>query len=186
MYQSPNGYTVFVPTNDALNNIPQDFFQQRNDFGNFIVRDRLTLDRLREMSGRNLSSTLGSVVPRLYVKVVRNFYQRQLNPTLSSVSTTTTPIMPTQQSITANNNSNIYNQYSTMYGTTNNQYSGPAISLQFPQDELFLINDAILLHKYELTNGIIYLMSSYPRYYDQSIFQLLVNNVVPGLGQNLK
>ena len=97
MYQSPNGYTVFVPTNDALNNIPQDFFQQRNDFGNFIVRDRLTLDRLREMSGRNLSSTLGSVVPRLYVKVVRNFYQRQLNPTLSSVSTTT-PIMPTQLS----------------------------------------------------------------------------------------
>ncbi len=106
MYQSPNGYTVFVPTNEALNNIPQDIYQQHNDFGKLIVRDRLTLDRLREISGRNLSSTLGSVVPLLYVKVVRNFCQHQLNPTLSWVLIKTTPIMPTQQS-TANNNSNI-------------------------------------------------------------------------------
>ncbi len=32
------GYTVFVPINDALNQLPQDVEVIRNDFNNFVVK----------------------------------------------------------------------------------------------------------------------------------------------------
>jgi hypothetical protein len=87
------------------------------------------------------------------------------------------------------NNSNIYTQYGYLYQgqSGQNTYSGPQISVEFPQDELFLINDAILLQKYECMNGIIYLMSTNPQYYTQTVWQLISNTQpVLGLSSNFK
>ena len=40
---SGNGgsYTVFVPVNDALNQLPQDVEVVRNDFNNFVVKGKV-------------------------------------------------------------------------------------------------------------------------------------------------
>ena len=182
MYVSPNGFTVFVPINDALtNNLPTDFTRLRNDFGNFVVRNYLTLDSLRSMSGSNLTQTLSNTnLPRLHLQVVRNFYRRTLNSTLNMPTATTST-----QTVNPNSTS-IYTQFSSMYGLTAEQYNGPAISPKFSQDELYLLNDAILLDYFVCSNGIIYLMNSYPRYYDTSAYQLLISGVIPSLTQNTK
>jgi hypothetical protein len=52
--------------------------------------------------------------------------------------------------------------------------------------KLFLLNGAIILDKFELLNGIIYLIDEYPRYFDKSILGLLQQNDIAGLSQNLK
>ena len=183
MYVSQNGFTVFVPINDALTGgIPNDFTRLRNDFGNFVVRNYLTLDTLRSMSGSNLSSTLTSAnLPRLHLKTVRNFYRRTLNSTLTPPTTTGGTLSTLNL-----NTSSIFTQFSNMYGLSAEQYNGPAISPKFPQDELYLLNDAILLDYYVCSNGIVYLMNSYPRYYDMSVYQLLTSGTISILTQNSK
>lgn len=72
-----NGFTVFAPSNEALQNTPMNPDQLRNDIYNLIVRDRLPLEALRNMNGQNLTRTFG-YWPRLNVRVVRNFYLKQL------------------------------------------------------------------------------------------------------------
>lgn len=154
--------------------------------------------------------------PRLFVKIVKNFYKRPLSPIANPLGTSTPTYQQQQQpqnnypnqnqnlypnqnqnlypnqnqnqlySGSMYNNSNIYNQVSGLYSGAQQQYYGPPISIQFPQDELYLINDAILLDKYELSNGIIYLMNSYPRYYENSLYQILRSNTIAGLSQSLK
>jgi len=52
--------------------------------------------------------------------------------------------------------------------------------------KLFLLNGAIILDKFELLNGIVYLIDEYPRYFDKSILGLLQQNDIAGLSQNLK
>ena len=187
MYVSPNGFTVFVPINDALSGgLPTDFNRLRNDFGNFVVRNYLTLDNLRSMSGSNISSTLTTAnLPRLHLRVVRNFYRRTLNSTLTPSVSTSSSSSPQSSAINANTSS-IYNQFVNMYGLAAEQYNGPAISIKFPQDELYLLNDAILLDYFVCSNGIVYLMNSYPRYYDMSVYQLLTSGTIPTLTQNTK
>jgi hypothetical protein len=44
----------------------------------------------------------------------------------------------------------------------------------------------MVLDQYVLTNGIVYIISSYPRYYDKSLYALLRDNTISGLSQNLK
>ena len=38
-----NGFTLFVPSNDALSQVPQDQEQLRNDIYNFIIKGKLKL-----------------------------------------------------------------------------------------------------------------------------------------------
>lgn len=227
---SPNGFTVFVPNNDAFNGINgnsnEELFNIKNDLSNLVVRDRLTLDRLRELSGKNISMTLGNK-PRLFIRVVKNFYQRPLKPSgAAGVNTQKSmnqpqdfqqqqlnqqfhqsrindprfpsdnmppyvPSNPNNPNANINNrdmnNTNIYGQFSYLYqGSNQAQYSGPAISLEFPQDELFIVNNAVLLENYELANGIVYMMNAYPRFYDKSLWDLLKGGDIPALSQNLK
>ncbi len=81
---------------------------------------------------------------------------------------------------------NMYEQYEQMYGKKPD-YQGPPISPKLPQDELYLLNSAIILDRFELTNGIVYLIDSYPQYYDSSLYMLPKDpNTVTGLGQNIK
>lgn len=261
-------YTVFVPSNDAFNQLPADMDQLRNDINNLIVKEYLTLERIKQMNGRNLSRTFG-YMPRLTLRVVPNHYSRQLshkqpgqinkrqimptttqnsfygqqgNQNLYGQSTTpyygppTTPssfygqqstsssfygqqpayfgqpttkyygpptppgmVNPTLNPMYGANPMNsgmnstqsdlsIYDQYNTMYGSSSGlqPYDGPNISPKLPQDELYLLNSAIVLDKFDLTNGVVYLINAYPRYFDKSLYALLRDNGFNGLSQNLK
>ena len=170
MYASPNGFTVFVPTNDAFTAITSspDFNQLRNTLGNLVIRNYLSLDALRSMSGTNFSSTLGYNSPRLFPRVVKNFYKRTLNSTLN----------PSQTINQVNlNNTSIYNQFVSMYGLNpDSSYNGPAISLKFSHDELFLVNDGILLDYFVCSNGIVYMMSTCPQYYVNTHLHVIPDN----------
>ncbi len=180
MYTSSNGFTVFVPTNDAFSSLSSspDFNKLRNTLGNLVIRNYLSLDKLRSMSGTNFSSTLGYNYPHLYPRVVKNFYRRPLNSTLNP-STTINQVNV--------NNTSIYNQFVSMYGLSpGSSYNGPAISTKFSQDELFLVNDGILLDFFACSNGIIYMISTYPQYYDYSALNLLKSGLIPSLTQSTK
>lgn len=265
--QSGAMYTVFVPMNNAFNQLPTDMDQLRNDVNNLILKEYLTLDRIRQMNGRNVSRTFG-YMPRLVLRVVPNHYSRLVfskqasgrvnrdtgrkseeenidsrrkkrqmatsyygppttpGPYVSSSTLTNYYGPPTTSSFynqnyaqptaslnyppggmppgyNANSMQNsmygsvgggvnqtssysIYDQYATMFGVNNNApYDGPSISPKLPQDELFLLNSAIILDKVDLTNGVVYIINSFPRYYDKSLYALLRDNTVGGLGQNL-
>ncbi len=54
-----------------------------------------------------------------------------------------------------------------------------------PNFKLFLLNAAVILDTFQCTNGIIYLVNSYPRYYDKSLLSLLQDGDINGLAQNL-
>lgn len=79
---------------------------------------------------------------------------------------------------------NLYEQYEALYGQKP-AYQGPPISPKLPQDELYLLNSAIILDKFELSNGIVYLIDSYPQYYQKSLYTLAKDNSVSGLSQNI-
>ena len=51
---------------------------------------------------------------------------------------------------------------------------------------MYLLNGAMILDQFVLTNGIVYIINSYPRYYDKSLYALLRENTISGLAQNLK
>lgn len=98
-----------------------------------------------------------------------------------------TPIMPQTNNMPYNPQSDmsIYDIYSQMYGGQSSTYTGPSISPKLPMDELFLINNAIILDKFECTNGIVYVLNAYPRYFDKGLLSLLQTGEVNGLSQNL-
>ena len=126
-------FTVFCPLNEALNQVPSDPEQLRNDLLNLIVKESLTLEKLRGMSGQNISKTFG-FMPRLSFKIVKNFYSRQL---------TSSPRLKRQLLFNNNNNSlsdkNIYDQYNELFGNPpSSTYDGPNISVKLPQDEVSL------------------------------------------------
>jgi hypothetical protein len=50
---------------------------------------------------------------------------------------------------------------------------------------MYLLNSAIILDIFVLTNGIVYLMDSMPHYYDNSIYDMAKNNVYNGLSNQL-
>jgi hypothetical protein len=140
---------------------------------NLILREKYNLAKLRSLSGSNLTSTFG-VSPRLFVKVVRNFFNRQLNPMS----------FPLVNSTVLNaNNTNIFNQFSYLYQQQQTVYQGPPISPLLPLDELYLINNAYILEQFECSNGFVYIISAYPRYYDKSLWNLI--STESGLRQNL-
>jgi hypothetical protein len=268
---SNTGFTVFVPTNDVLNQAPTDVDQLKNDIYNLIVKDRLTLERLREMNGLNISRTFG-YKPHFMLKTVKNFYSRQYsssmgnprnnvqaNPTsdtdkfrrqINDPSQYNNPYGPQsfnqqqQQFSTQYPNQygssqfpNQYNQqypnqynsqfpnnqfstqfpnqfstrfpneqvpfnqfnnqfgqqsdqsvyeiYNQMNGGTPQQTNTLGISPKLPEDELYLINSAIILDRFDLTNGIVYVINSYPRFYEKSLLMMLQEGDVNGLAQNL-
>ena len=277
---SQNGYTVFVPVNDALNQLPNDLDSLKNDMYNLIVRDRFTLERIRQLNGSSLTSTFG-FRPHLILRSTKNFYLNQLMQSTSQDTrynkiyqqqstplynqqfstrmnkrkrrqayTTRSPyqnypqssyypgsntqypgqtfspnqystMYPGQQigqfstlfpgqtttfrqdQFYPNNNNNqsfypnqpyqqqqqqsqssVYEMYSQMYGSSN-KYDGPPISAKLPRDELFLLNNAIILDRFDLLNGIVYLINANPRYYEKSILGLLTDGDVNGLASNL-
>jgi hypothetical protein len=51
--------------------------------------------------------------------------------------------------------------------------------------KIFLINAAVITDYYQLTNGYVYFLNSYPRYFDKSLLLLLQQGDVTGLAQNL-
>lgn len=171
--------TVFIPIDDSFNSLDANYLNElrniRNDMYNLIVREKYNLDKLRSLSGSNLTSTFGNN-PRLFVKVVRNFFNRQLNPSS----------FPLVNSTNLNvNNTNIYNQFSYLYQQQQQQqvYQGPPISPLLPLDELYLINNAIILEQFECSNGFVYIINAYPRYYDKSLWNLITTE--NGLRQTL-
>lgn len=89
-----------------------------------------------------------------------------------------------QQKIDSDSELNMYEQYEEIYGKQPT-YQGPPISPKLPQDELYLINNAIILDRFELTNGIVYFIDAYPQYYDKSLYVLSKDNEVNGLRQNI-
>ena len=42
------------------------------------------------------------------------------------------------------------------------------------------------MDKIDLSNGIVYMISAFPRYYEKSIYMLLKDNSITGLSQNTK
>jgi hypothetical protein len=61
----------------------------------------------------------------------------------------------------------------------------PPISSKLPKDELFLLNNAIILDRFDLLNGVVYVINAYPRYFEKSILGLLTDGDVNGLASNL-
>lgn len=284
---SQGGFTVFVPVNDALQQLPNDVNQLRNDIYNLIVRQLFTLDTIRQRNGSALTNTFG-FRPNLILRSTKNFYMNQYRqgsggnamqnkvyqqqgpassmynnqqfttPRLPSAGkrkrrqayTTRSPFpvqtqfpgqpfnqfstqypgqtqypnqfpgaqfstqYPGQMMTTSmyrqdfpgmfpNNQSSyfpqspqnpqnpfqpqddrsVYDQYSQMAGAM--AYQGPPISSKLPKDELFLLNSAIILDKFDLTNGVVYLINAYPRYYEKSLLGLLNDGDVNGLASNL-
>ena len=197
-----NGLTVFVPVNEAINQIPNDIVTVKNDIENLVITERLNLERLRELNGQNISKTMG-YKPRIVLKTVKNFYlqnqariikkRQAFYPTTTSTSTFS-PQFPNAQIYTStnsygivqNNDSSAYDMYSQLNPNLNQQTgSNSPISSKLPYDEVFLLNNAMILDMFELTNGIVYLINAYPRFYDKSLLVLLTENDVNGLGQNL-
>ena len=74
------GYTVFVPVSEAFTNLPQDAEVIRNDLNNLVMKEIITLETLKQMKdGRNITSAMTfGFRPRLTVRMVPNFYNRQL------------------------------------------------------------------------------------------------------------
>lgn len=235
-----NGYTIFVPINDALQQMPTDVEVIRNDFNNFVVKDKITLAMIKQVKdGLNITSaqTFG-YKPRYSLRMVGNFYNRQLDQTVSSVQSrkkrqfnqnqgdqNQNNMNNNQNNMNNNQNNqnqnnqngqvnnqfgqnnqnnqngqinsemnrdgiiqsdlNLYEQHEQMFGKKPD-YQGPPISPKLPQDELYLLNSAIILDRFELTNGIVYLIDSYPQYYDSSLYMLSkAPNAPTGLGQNI-
>ena len=95
------------------------------------------------------------------------------------------PVQPNNLAYNPQGDMSIYEIYSQMYGGLSSTYTGPSISPKLPMDELFLINNAIILDKFECTNGIVYIIDSYPQYYDKSLYLLAKDNSVAGLAPNI-
>lgn len=207
------GYTVFVPVNSALTQTPQDAEVLRNDFNNLVLKELITLDSLKQLrdGGKNITSMITfGFQPRLSLRMVPNFFNRQLEQTTSNVNSRRRKRQNNQfnnnqfnnndnnnqfnnNNQLANNNQaglenqselNLYEQHEEIYGKKPN-YEGPPISPKLPQDELYLLNSAIILDKFELTNGIVYLIDSYPQYYDSSLYMLSKSNSINGFSQNI-
>ncbi|CAF0733711.1 unnamed protein product [Brachionus calyciflorus] len=170
------GLTAFVPVNEAINQIPNDMATIKNDIENLVVTERLNLDRLRELNGQNISKTLG-YKPRLVLRTVKNFYlNNQDAPKTNTV----------QKRQINSNDSSAFDMYSQINpNLAQSVSSNSPISSKLPYDEVFLLNNALILDMFELTNGIVYLINAYPRFYDKSLLVLLNDNDVNGLGQNL-
>lgn len=79
----------------------------------------------------------------------------------------------------------VYDQYTSMYGASGLNQDPLGISSKLPKDQLYLLNAAVIIDTYQLTNGVVYLLNSYPRYYDKSFLKLLEDGDVNGLAQNL-
>ncbi len=81
-----------------------------------------------------------------------------------------------------NSDASVYDMYASMGGIN---FDNLGISSKMPLDEMFLLNAAIIIDKYELRNGNVFILKTFPRYYDKSLLMLLQDNDVPGLAQNL-
>ena len=109
--------------------MPTDPDHLRNDIFNLIIKETLTLDKLRNTVGLNITKTYG-FMPKLMIKVVKNFYSRQ--PSLSRRKRQS----PNQVNSIVSDKS-IYDQYSDLYGVPPTQTSdGLNISPKMPQDEV--------------------------------------------------
>ncbi len=174
------------------------------------MSERITFEMIKQnKDGKNITSqqTFG-YKPRYRLRMVGNFYNRQLDQTVANSPTRRRRQFNPNDQFGQNNNQmnqnnqnnnqmnqnnqviqsdlNMYEQYEQMYGKKPD-YQGPPISPKLPQDELYLLNSAIILDRFELTNGIVYLIDSYPQYYDSSLYMLPKDtNTVTGLGQNIK
>lgn len=196
-----SGLTVFVPINEAITQVPNDIDTVRNDLQNLVVPDRLNLDSLRQLNGQNISKTLG-YKPRLVLRTVRNFYlsnkkdtkrkkRQAVYPPVSFQTTSSTFAPNLPNSLSANsfvqtNDSSAYDMYAQKYPNLSQDVaSNSPISAKLPYDEVFLLNNALVIDMFELSNGIVYLINSYPRFYDKSLLFLITDNDVNGLGQNL-
>lgn len=193
-----NDLTVFVPINEALNQVPNDMSVIKNDLENLVILERLNLDRLRELNNQKITKTYG-YKPRLTLRTVKNFYlfNRDLVSTQNSqmvqkrqavypLATTYTPqLAQNNMNAVQTNDSSAYEMYSNSAAATSQSGSNSPISSKLPYDEVFLLNSAMILDMFELSNGIVYLINDYPRFYDKSLLVLLNDNDVPGLAQNL-
>ncbi|RNA17339.1 adhesin [Brachionus plicatilis] len=188
-----NSLTVFVPVNEALVQIPSDISMIKNDLENLVVVERLNLDRMRELNNQQIPKTLG-YRPRLTLRTVKNFYlfnrdlastqNTQMNQKRQAVlplATTYSPQQLSQQQQT--NDSSAYDMYASVGNAASN--SNSPISTKLPYDEVFFLNYAMVLDMFELSNGLVYLISEYPRFYDKSLLVLFNENDVAGLAQNL-
>ena len=92
---------------------------------------------------------------------------------------------PNQVMAAVNPDGSVYEQYVSMFGSNQGGYDDLGISNKLPRDQLFLLNAAVILDTFQCTNGIVYLLKSYPRYYDKSLLMLLNDGDVNGLAQNL-
>jgi len=181
-----NGFTVFAPVNDALTQLPSNADHLRNDMNNLVMKGRITLEMLKQQKdGKNITSaeTFG-FMPRLRLRTVANFYNRQLVQTANTQNRKKRQLQQQQQQNSSMSSTNLYEQYEELYGQKQ-AYQGPPISPKLPQDELYLLNSAIILDKFELSNGIVYLIDTYPQYYDKSLYTLSKDNSISGLGQNI-
>lgn len=228
---SGRGYTVFAPVSESFNNLPQDQETLRNDLSNLVMKEIISLDQLKQMKdGKNVTSALTfGFRPRLSVRMVPNFYNRQLTRNTGSTTNNRRKRQFNPNNQFNNNQNNMNNQnnnqfnqnnmnnqnnnqfnqntnnqfnqfdqnrqtqgsdselnlYEQTYGDQQANYNGPQISTKLPQDELYLINSAIILDKFECTNGVIYVIDSYPQYHDGSLYMLAKGNSINGLGQNI-
>jgi uncharacterized surface protein with fasciclin (FAS1) repeats len=244
------GYTVFVPVNSALTGIQindQTIYDIRNDMYNLIMKRRISMEMMKQQkNGMNVTEALTfGFQPRLQLRMVSNFYNRQLDETVSMNTNVRRKRQYTSQNnsngqnnnqnnqnnqngqnnknqnnqfpnnnaqnkqfpnnnmnmnnnMNTNNNfntvngnrnpsnseSNLYEQYEEIYGKQQ-AYQGPPISPKLPQDELYLLNNGIILDKFECTNGIVYFIDAYPQYYDHSLYMLAKKNQINGFGQNI-
>ena len=126
--------TVFCPINEALAQLPTDPDLLRNDLFNLIVKDNLTLEKLRNLNGLNISKTFG-FMPRLSVKTVKNFYSRRPNtPTIGRRKRQIPEEYPMYSNVS---DKSIYDQYFDLYGIRPTSVSdGLNISPKLPQDEV--------------------------------------------------
>lgn len=176
---------MFVPVNEAFTQIPTEIDQLKNDLSNLIIKEKLTLERLRELNGQNLSRTFG-YRPRLLLKTVKNFYLTKSKSSQPQIQTNQqTTQFPNNQFVNRDqNDSSIYDIYTQSGIGSINQDASP-VSPKLAQDELFLINNAVVVDRFELLNGVVYLINAYPRYYEKSLLTLLQDQDVNGLAQNL-
>lgn len=122
----------------------------------------------------------------------KQYKQQQQFPNQYQYQTTTfssTPYPDQQQSqyrnsSDPNNNLSVYDNYLASGLASSSDPNMPSYP-KLPLDELFLLNSAIIIDRVELVNGVVYLLNSYPRYYDKSILLLLQDNEINGLAQNL-
>ena len=140
----------------------------RNDFNNLVLKELITLDSLKQLrdGGKNITSMITfGFQPRLSLRMVPNFFNRQLEQTTSNVNSRRRKRQNNQfnnnqfnnndnnnqfnnNNQFANNNNqaglenqselNLYEQHEEIYGKKPN-YEGPPISPKLPQDEVNLI-----------------------------------------------